>query len=117
MRDWALFVDRQWKEIDWPFVTDWLSRLGLLKFFICMNALSINCLGIAAEKFPVLEMDAELEKRVLEDVLHPTFDEKGSGFLFKTPKAPGQYVETQSGRLRSLPAKNGETCLEPSDFT
>ena len=81
--DWALFVDKQWKEIDWPFVTDWLSRLGLLKFFACMNALSIDCLGIPAEKFPVLERDAELEKRVLEDILHPTFDEKGSGFLFK----------------------------------
>ena len=81
--DWALFVDKEWKEIDWPFVTDWLSRLGLLKFFTCMNALCIDCLGIAAEKFPALERDAALEKRVLEDILHPTFSEKGSGFLFK----------------------------------
>lgn len=81
--DWALFVDRQWKEIDWPFVTDWLTRLGLRRFFCCMNALSIDCLGIAAEKFPVLEGDAALEQRVLADILHPTFSEKGSGFLFK----------------------------------
>ena len=48
-----------------------------------MNAISIDCLGIAAEKFPSLDRDLELEKRVLEDILHPTFDEKGSGFLFK----------------------------------
>ena len=48
-----------------------------------MNALSIDCLGIAAEKFPSLDRDSELERRVLEDILHPTFDEKGSGFLFK----------------------------------
>ena len=81
--DWALFVDKQWKEIDWPFVTDWLSRLGLIKFFSCMNAISIDYLGIAAEKFPVLERDAALERRVLEDILHPGFSEKGSGFLFK----------------------------------
>ena len=81
--DWALFVDKQWKEIDWPFVTDWLSRLGLIKFFSCMNAISIDCLGIAAEKFPPLDRDLELEKRVLEDILHPSFDEKGSGFRFK----------------------------------
>ena len=81
--DWALFVDKQWREIDWSFVTDWLSRLGLLKFFTCMNALCIDCLGIAAEKFPALERDAALEKRVLEDILHPTFSEKGSGFIFK----------------------------------
>ena len=81
--DWALFVDKQWKEIDWPFVTDWLSRLGLIKFFSCMNAISIDCLGIAAEKFPVLERDAALERRVLADILHPNFSEKGSGFLFK----------------------------------
>ena len=48
-----------------------------------MNALSIDCLGIAAEKFPVLERDAALEQLVLADILHPTFSEKGSGFLFK----------------------------------
>ena len=81
--DWALFVYRQWREIDWSFVTDWLTRLGLRRFFCCMNALSIDCLGIAAEKFPVLERDAALEQRVLADILHPTFSEKGSGFLFK----------------------------------
>ena len=81
--DWALFVDKEWKEIDWPFVTDWLSRLGLRRFFCCMNALSIDCLGIAAEKFPSLDRDLELEQRVLADILHPTFSENGSGFLFK----------------------------------
>ena len=81
--DWTLFVDKQWKEIDWPFVTDWLTRLGLRRFFSCMNALSIDCFGIAVEKFPVLERDAALEQRVLADILHPTFSEKGSGFLFK----------------------------------
>ena len=43
----------------------------------------VDYLGIAAEKFPPLDRDSELEKRVLEDILHPTFDEKGSGFLFK----------------------------------
>ena len=41
-----------------------------------MNALSIDYLGIAAEKFPVLERDAALEQRVLEDrnmqILHKT---------------------------------------------
>ena len=64
-------------------MTDWLTRLGLRRFFYCMNALSIDCLGIAAEKFPVLESDVALEQRVLADILHPTFSEKGSGFLFK----------------------------------
>ncbi len=48
-----------------------------------MNAISIDYLGIEAEKFPSLDRDLELEQRVLEDILHPTFDEKGSGFLFK----------------------------------
>ena len=81
--DWALFVDKEWKEIDWPFVTDWLSRLGLLKFFTCMNALSIDYLGISTEKFPSLDRDIELEKKVLEDIIHPTFSESGSGFFYK----------------------------------
>lgn len=48
-----------------------------------MNAISIDNLGIEAEKFPSLDRDLELEQRVLADILHPTFSEKGSGFLFK----------------------------------
>lgn len=81
--DWALFVDKEWKEIDWSFVVDRLSKLGLLRFLFCMNALSIDCLGISAEKFPLLDRNSKLEARVLADILHPTFNEKGSGFIFK----------------------------------
>lgn len=81
--DWALFVDKEWKDIDWQFVVDWLSRLGLLRFLSCMNALSIGCLGISAEKFPSLERDSVLEERVLNDIISPSFNESGSGFLFK----------------------------------
>ncbi|MDO4820051.1 MAG: nucleotidyltransferase family protein [Prevotella sp.] len=81
--DWALFVDKEWKEIDWQFVTDWLSRLGLWQFLSCMNALSIDYLGIPTDKFPSLNRDPALEKRVLADILYPTFSEKGFGFFFK----------------------------------
>lgn len=81
--DWALFVDKEWKEIDWPFVVDWITHLGLRRFFFCMNALSIDCLGILAEKFPSIERDAALEDRVLNDILYPSFNEKGSDFIFK----------------------------------
>lgn len=81
--DWALFVDKDWEEIDWPSVVDWHRQMGQLRFLSCLNALSVDRLGIAAEKFPELERDAALEQRVLDDILQPTFAEMGAGFLFK----------------------------------
>ena len=75
-----------------------------------MNALSIDCLGIAAEKFPVLERDAALEQRVLADILHPTF--KRLRLPLQAPPPPRQYVETQSRRLGASPARAAETGLE-----
>lgn len=81
--DWALFVEKEWRDIDWPYVVENLTTLGLLKFFYCMNALSMDVLGISSEKFPETVRDSELETRVLQDILQPSFREKGSGFYYK----------------------------------
>lgn len=81
--DWALFVNRESNEIDWQYVVNKLNSFGLVRFLSCMNALSIDYLGISDKKFPKLTRDTELENRVLQDILFPSFDEKGSGFFFK----------------------------------
>lgn len=73
--DWALFVDKQWNEINWPLVMKELEWMGLTRILACMNAICIHQIGIDAGKFPVLEADAELERMVLEDILHPGFSE------------------------------------------
>jgi len=81
--DWAFFVDREWQAVDWERVVSWARELGLVRFLGCLNGLCVGQLGLEAGKFPPLERDAALEKRVLEDILRPTFSEKGSGFVFK----------------------------------
>lgn len=81
--DWAFFVDREWQEVDWDLVVFWARKLGQLRFLSCLNGLCVEQLGLEAGKFPPLERDAALEQRVLEDILQPTFCEKGSGFVYK----------------------------------
>lgn len=80
--DWAFFVDKDWEDVDWSWVTAQVERMGQLRFMSCIDALCVDYLGIAAEKFPPLARDEALEKRVLEDVMRPSFGESGSGFCF-----------------------------------
>lgn len=59
------------------------------RFLHCLNAMSIDVLGIRSECFPSFERDAALERRVLNDILHPEFDEQApqgnivKGLIFK----------------------------------
>lgn len=81
--DWALFVENDWESINWDYVIEQADRMGLLRFLSCLNALSVDSIGIDASKFPVLERDSHLENRILDEILHPGFQEDGSGFIFK----------------------------------
>lgn len=52
------------------------SRMNMHRFLNCMNAISIDNLGLDAALIPPFERDVKLEKRVLNDILHPEFSEK-----------------------------------------
>lgn len=48
----------------------------------CLNAVCIDYLGLDAPSLPAFERDAELEKRVLDEILSPAFsDERPEGLL------------------------------------
>ena len=50
--------------------------MNMHRFLNCINAISINNLGVDAKLFPSFERDLKLEERVLNDILHPEFSEK-----------------------------------------
>lgn len=50
--------------------------MNMHRFLNCINAISINNIGVDAKLFPSFERDLKLEERVLNDILHPEFSEK-----------------------------------------
>ncbi len=75
--DWAMFVKRYHKEIDW----DWLERFAkeqnMQQFLHCLNSICIDYIGLPRNMFPDFERDERLEAKVMQDILRPAFPERG----------------------------------------
>lgn len=73
--DWAVFVRRNHGRIDWTALERIAREQNMHRFLYALNALAVDCLGLEAALFPPFERDAELERRVLAEILHPAFGE------------------------------------------
>ena len=87
--DWGLFLKAEGARVHWDEVTPFLRQMGIWTFFNQINAICADCLGLQIDAIPAIERNGELERRILEDVLHPEFaEEKPSGLIpvlaFKT---------------------------------
>lgn len=71
--DWAFFVEKHTKEIDWEWLTDVLEDYHMMDFFNIMNAICVDDLGFDAEIFPTIQFLPALKERVLEDILAPAY--------------------------------------------
>lgn len=80
--DWAMFVDKHHEEIDWEDLEDTAKEMNLYSFLACLNAICIENIGVDKNKFPVMEYNKELKKRVLSDILSPEFNDKKPNSLF-----------------------------------
>lgn len=74
--DWAMFVRRYCGRIDWDSLERIARKHNMHRFLHCMNAFAIDLVGLSSDIFPVFEREPELERRVLNDILHPEFSEK-----------------------------------------
>lgn len=74
--DWGMFIRRYCDKIDWTELYATARRMNMHRFLNCINAISINNLGVDVKLFPSFERDLKLEERVLNDILHPEFSEK-----------------------------------------
>lgn len=72
--DWALFVGSCSGRIDWP-VLERIARVqNMTRFLHCLNAIAIDCLGLDSRLVPSFGRDEALERRVLNEIIHPEFD-------------------------------------------
>ena len=71
--DWAFFVEKHSKEIDWKWLVGVLEKYHMLDFFNIINAICVEDLGFNASIFHNVQFKPELKDRVLKDILEPEF--------------------------------------------
>lgn len=74
--DWAFFVEKHTKEIDWEWLLGILDKYHMRDFFNLINAICVDDLGFGADIFPIVHFLLELKERVLEDILDPAYGAK-----------------------------------------
>ena len=71
--DWAFFVEKHTKEIDWKWLVGVLEKYHMLDFLNTINAICVENLGFEASIFYSVQYKPELKDRVLNDILEPEF--------------------------------------------
>jgi len=71
--DWAFFVEKHTKEVDWVWLDGMLDKFYMKEFVSCINAICVEDLGFPVDIFPTAQFIPELKERVLEDILDPEY--------------------------------------------
>lgn len=71
--DWAFFVEKHTKEVDWKWLEGVLEKYHMMDFFNLINEICIEDLGFEASIFPFVNFRPDLKDKVLNDILYPKF--------------------------------------------
>lgn len=71
--DWAFFVEKHSKEIDWKWLVGVLEKYHMLDFFNIINAICVEDLGFEASMFHGVQFKPEMKEKVLCNILNPKF--------------------------------------------
>ena len=71
--DWAFFVEKHTKEVDWCWLLELLDKYHMRDFFNCINAICVENLGFDSAIFPEAQFLPETKQRVLKDILNPAY--------------------------------------------
>lgn len=87
--DWAFFVEKQGKEVDWEWLQGVLKKYGMEKMFDVMNAICVEDLGFQFNDNLNANVDVALRNRVLNEILSREFDEDTPKHVWK--RVPFKY--------------------------
>lgn len=80
--DWAFFVEKHTKEIDWEWFEDVLRKYHMYDFYNIINAICVGDLGFDVNIFPRVQFAPALKEKVLKDIIAPEYEVKEpKGFL------------------------------------
>lgn len=111
--DWAFFVEKHGKEVDWEWLQSMLDKYHMIEFFNLINAICVEDLGFAAGLFPTVQFLPSLKEKVLDDILQPEYGLAGPKGFFS-----GWCINTKGGKImhgnRSYATKrvNGSTFVQ-----
>lgn len=71
--DWAFYIGKHAKEIDWKWLEAVIDEYHMRDFYNCLNAICVEDLGFSASIFPSVQFLPSLKEKVLNDILHPKF--------------------------------------------
>ena len=69
--DWAFFVEKHTKDIDWDWLQSVLDEYHMRNFYNCINAICVEDLGFELAYFPKIHYNPLDKNRVLNDILEP----------------------------------------------
>ncbi len=81
--DWAFFVEKHHKEIDWVWLHDVIDEYHMTEFFSCMNAICVEDLGFNSAIFHGVQFKPGLKDKILNDIFNPEYPLKKSSNLIK----------------------------------
>lgn len=71
--DWAFFVEKHTKEIDWEWLNGMIEKFHMRDFVNCINAICVEDLGFDAVIFKGGQFNPTLKERILADIFEPAF--------------------------------------------
>lgn len=80
--DWAFFVEKHGKEIDWQWLEGVLSQFKMTDFFNCLNAICVGDLGFDVQKFPNVQFNPFMKDKVLNEIVSPSYVREEPKSLF-----------------------------------
>lgn len=80
--DWAFFMEKHSKEIDWKWFIAIVDEYHMRDFFNCINAICVEDLGFNASIFPSVLFFPELKEKVLNDIINPEFQHEPPKEMF-----------------------------------
>lgn len=82
--DWAFFIEKHTKEIDWKWLLWVIDKYHMQDFYNCINAICVEDLGFNSSIFPPVQFLPSLKEKVLNDILAPEFTiEEPDGLIRK----------------------------------
>ena len=71
--DWAFFVEKHTKEIDWKWLDGMLDKYSMKDFVNCINCICVEDLGYDAGIFQEVQFLPALKEKILNDILNPEY--------------------------------------------
>lgn len=79
--DWAFFVEKHGKDVDWDWLLGVLDDFGMTPAFNIFNAICVEDLGFDAIMFHQVQFSPSLKDRVLNDIIAPEFGGEEPRFM------------------------------------